>query len=220
MEVFLDSVTWMRLGEGLYHTLYIAFISILISIPCAFFVGYLMAYGRGWVYFLCRFYLEAVRIVPIIAWLFLVYFSLAFIWELSAVGSCILVFSLWGIAEGADLVRGAISSIPSHQSQSARALGLGEFKIQIFIIIPQALLQLIPSALNLFTRMIKTTALASLIGVSDILKVTQQIIEVGAIKAPHLSFWLYALVLLTYYVICATLSFFAKRLEKRLDFRG
>ncbi len=219
MEIFLDSITWIRLAEGLYYTFYIAFASIFISIPCAFFVGYLMAYSRGIIYFLCRFYLESVRIIPIIAWLFLVYFSLSSIWELSAIGSCILVFSLWGIAEGADLVRGAISSVPGHQIQSARALGLGELKIQFFIVIPQALLQLIPSALNLFTRMIKTTALASLIGVSDILKVAQQIIEVGAIKAPHLSFWLYALVFFIYYVICALLSFFAKRLEKRLDFR-
>lgn len=220
MNIFLDSITWMRLGVGLYHTLYIAFLSIVISIPCAFVVGYFMVYGNVFVRFLCRLYLEMIRIIPIIAWLFLAYFALTSVLELSAIGSCILVFSLWGIAEGADLVRGAISSIPSHQIQSARALGLSEFKIQIFIVIPQALLLLIPSSLNLFTRMVKTTALVSLIGVSDILKVAQQIIEVGAIQAPSLSFWLYGLLLLVYYIICAGLSFCADKLNKRLDFRG
>ena len=148
------------------------------------------------------------------------YFGFSSFLNLNGIWACILVFSLWGIAEMGDLVRGAISSLPKHQSESGRALGLSEMQIQIFIILPQSFRRLLPPLVNLFTRMIKTTSLAALIGVSDILKVAQQIIEVGAIKAPHLSFWLYALVLLTYYVICATLSFFAKRLEKRLDFRG
>ncbi len=220
MEIFFDLKTWERLGLGLFYTIEIAVVSILISIPGSLIIGLAMTSKNLILRAVCRFYLEAIRIIPIIAWLFLVYFGFSVVWELSAIASCIVVFSLWGIAEGADLVRGAVSSISSHQAQSARALGLSEFKIQIYIIIPQAILQLIPSCLNLFTRMIKTTALASLIGVSDILKVAQQIIEAGMIHFPMLSFYLYGLVLLTYYVLCWALSYAGERLRERLDFRG
>ena len=103
----------------------------------------------------CRLYLESMRIIPILAWLFIIYFGLSNIINLSGVEACILAFSLWGVAEMGDLVRGAITSLPKHQEQSARALGLKEWQVQVFIIFPQSFKRLLPNLVNLFTRMIK-----------------------------------------------------------------
>ena len=142
-------------------------------------------------------------------------FGFSFLFNLSAIEACIIVFSLWGIAEMGDLVRGAISSLPKHQSESGRALGLSEIQIQIFIIVPQALKRLLPPLVNLFTRMIKTTPLAALIGVSDMLKVGQQIIEVNIIDYPQASFWVYGGIFLLYFLLCYPLSFVSRILERK-----
>ena len=215
MEMFLDWQIIKRILEGVGVTFLIAFISIFFSCVFGFVLGYLMTLPSRVLSFLCRFYLESIRIIPILAWLFIVYFGFSFLFNLSAIEACIIVFSLWGIAEMGDLVRGAISSLPKHQSESGRALGLSEIQIQIFIIVPQALKRLLPPLVNLFTRMIKTTPLADLIGVSDMLKVGQQIIEVNIIDYPQASFWVYGGIFLLYFLLCYPLSFVSRILERK-----
>lgn len=215
MEMFLDWQIIKRILEGVGVTFLIAFISIFFSCVFGFVLGYLMTLPSRVLSFLCRFYLESIRIIPILAWLFIVYFGFSFLFNLSAIEACIIVFSLWGIAEMGDLVRGAISSLPKHQSESGRALGLSEIQIQIFIIFPQALKRLLPPLVNLFTRMIKTTPLAALIGVSDMLKVGQQIIEVNIIDYPQASFWVYGGIFLLYFLLCYPLSFVSRILERK-----
>ncbi|CAM2779760.1 amino acid ABC transporter permease [Helicobacter burdigaliensis] len=216
MEILLDLQNIKRLMQGILITFKISFISIIFSCIFGFIFGYLMNTNNFIIRFLCNFYLEAIRIIPVLAWLFIVYFGLSSFISFNAVGACIFVFSLWGIAEMGDLVRGAISSLPKHQIESARALGLGEIKIQIFILFPQALKRLLPSLVNLFTRMIKTTSLAALIGVSDLLKVGQQIIENNILEEPLASFWVYGGVFLAYFFLCYPLSLLSSKLEKRL----
>lgn len=219
MDFLSDSSIFQRLILGLYYTLYIALIPIIISIPGGFLFGFLMTSKKFYIKILCRIFLEAVRIIPIIVWLFLVYFGLGNFFELSALASCLIVFSIWGIVEAGDLSRGAITAIPTHQIQSAKALGLNTFQIQVFIIIPQAGLQLIPAFINLFTRMIKTTALVSLIGVMDLLKIGQQIIETGNLVYPNISFWIYGLIFFIYFFICYFLSLLSSFVERKLDYR-
>ncbi|MDA3966579.1 MULTISPECIES: amino acid ABC transporter permease [Helicobacter] len=215
MEILFDTQNIARILEGVFVTFQIAFIAIFFSIIFGFILGYLMTLKICLINFICRIYLESIRIIPILAWLFIVYFGFSSFLNLSGIMSCILVFSLWGIAEMGDLVRGAISSLPKHQSESGRALGLSEMQIQIFIILPQSIKRLMPSLVNLFTRMIKTTSLAALIGVSDMLKVGQQIIEVNLLSYPQASFWIYGGIFFIYFILCYPLSIYSKYLEKK-----
>ncbi|MCH5323484.1 MAG: amino acid ABC transporter permease [Helicobacter sp.] len=214
MDILLGS--FWRLLEGVWITFEIALISIFFSCLLGFILGYLMTLPFWWLRVICRFYLESIRIIPILAWLFIVYFGFSGFLNLSGIGACILVFSLWGIAEIGDLVRGAITSLPKHQSESARALGLKEYQVQIYVIFPQSFKSLLPSLVNLFTRMIKTTSLAALIGVSDLLKVGQQIIEVNLIASPYVSFWIYGGIMVLYFALCYPLSRYSKYLETKL----
>lgn len=219
MEVLLDVNLIQRLWNGLYFTLYIAIISIVFSVFGGFLFGFLMTSRFFVIRLFCRLFLDMVRIIPIIVWLFLVFFGLGSIFQITSVMACIIVFSVWGIAEAGDLTRGAITSVSQHQIQSAKALGLNNMQIQLFIIFPLVILQIIPSFLNLFTRVIKTTALVSLIGVMDLLKVGQQIIETKSLDFPSISFWVYALILLIYFIVCYGLSLLGSFLEKKLDYR-
>lgn len=115
---------------------------------------------------LCRLYLEAIRIIPILVLLFVFYFGFAtwFNWQFSAMWVCVVVFVLWGTAEMGDLVRAAITSIDQHQRDSAYALGLTHVQALVYVIFPQSLKRVTPGAINLFTRMVKTSSLAVLIG--------------------------------------------------------
>ncbi|WP_300761313.1 amino acid ABC transporter permease [Helicobacter sp. UBA3407] len=216
MELLFLPQNILRIAQGVLVTLQIALIAILFSCIFGFILGYLMTLRCMILRSICRLYLESIRIIPILAWLFIVYFGFSSLINLSGIAACILVFSLWGIAEMGDLVRGAISSLPPHQSESARALGLSEFAVQFYIIFPQSFKRLLPSLVNLFTRMIKTTSLAALIGVSDMLKVGQQIIEVNLLAYPTASFWVYGGIFMVYFALCYPLSLWSRSLEKKL----
>ncbi|WP_297578135.1 amino acid ABC transporter permease [uncultured Helicobacter sp.] len=216
MELLFLPQNILRIAQGVLVTLQIALIAILFSCLFGFILGYLMTLRSRTLRSICRLYLESIRIIPILAWLFIVYFGFSSLINLSGIAACILVFSLWGIAEMGDLVRGAISSLPPHQSESARALGLSEFAVQFYIIFPQSFKRLLPSLVNLFTRMIKTTSLAALIGVSDMLKVGQQIIEVNLLAYPTASFWVYGGIFMVYFALCYPLSLWSRSLEKKL----
>ena len=216
MELLFLPQNILRIAQGVLVTLQIALIAILFSCVFGFILGYLMTLQSKILRSICRLYLESIRIIPILAWLFIVYFGFSSFLKLSGIAACILVFSLWGIAEMGDLVRGAILSLPPHQSESARALGLSEFAVQYYIIFPQGFKRLLPSLVNLFTRMIKTTSLAALIGVSDMLKVGQQIIEVNLLAYPTASFWVYGGIFMLYFALCYPLSLWSRSLEKKL----
>ncbi|NGP15818.1 ABC transporter permease subunit, partial [Helicobacter pylori] len=201
MGVLLELDNLKRLLEGFETTLLIALSSAMISIIVGMLLGSLMAFGSKIMVLACRVYLESVRIIPLLAWLFIVYFGLAswFDLHISAVLASVIVFSLWGGAEMMDLTRGVLTSVSKHQVESALALGLDSKKVIFNIIFPQSFLSLLPSSLNLFTRMIKTTALVSLIGAIDLLKVGQQIIELNLLRMPNASFVVYGVILMFYF---------------------
>ncbi|WP_187903969.1 amino acid ABC transporter permease [Helicobacter pylori] len=220
MGVLLELDNLKRLLEGFETTLLIALSSAMISIIVGILLGSLMAFGSKIMVLACRVYLESIRIIPLLAWLFIVYFGLAswFDLHISAVLASVIVFSLWGGAEMMDLTRGVLTSVSKHQVESALALGLDSKKVIFNIIFPQSFLSLLPSSLNLFTRMIKTTALVSLIGAIDLLKVGQQIIELNLLRMPNASFVVYGVILMFYFTLCYSLSLYSSCLEKKFQY--
>ena len=164
-----------------------------------------------------RVYLEFIRIMPQMVLLFLVYFGTtrAFGWDLSGETAAVIVFVLWGTAEMSDLVRGALTAIPKHQYESSEALGMSRAQTYWYIIIPQTVRRLIPLSINLITRMIKTTSLVLMIGVVEVLKVAQQIIEANRTASPNAAFGIYLTVFVLYFLACWPISLLAGTLEKK-----
>lgn len=207
-----------RLMGGLWVTISIAAVSVALSLVLGFIVGIIMTSKNKIVRAVCRVYLEFMRIMPQLVLLFLAYFGItrAFGISLSGEAASVLVFTLWGTAEMGDLVRGALESMPSHQYESARALGLTESQIFVYIIIPQTIRRLVPLSMNLITRMIKTTSLVVFVGVIEVVKIGQQIIEANRISVPTASIAIYSVIFMMYFAVCWPLSFAADRLEKKL----
>lgn len=217
IQVLFEGANLSRLLGGLWVTLQIALISIAISAVLGVLFGIVMTSKSRVVRAVCRIYLEAARIIPILVWLFIFYFGVtkALNIHLSGMFVSVLVFSLWGTAEMGDIVRGAVQSLPLHQREAGRAIGLTELQVYRYIIIPQAVRRLLPAAINLATRMIKTTSLVVIIGVVEVVKVGQQIIESNILNFPTASLWVYGLIFLLYFIICYPISLFSKRLETR-----
>lgn len=217
IRVLFRGDNFARLLSGLWVTVRISLISVVLSIILGVLLGMVMTIKNPVTKALTKIYLEFVRIMPQLVLLFLVYFGLtkSFGINLSGEASSIIVFTIWGTAEMGDLVRGALISIPKHQYESGEVIGLNKIQIYRYIIIPQTLRRLIPLAINLTTRMIKTTSLIVLIGVVEVMKVAQQIIEANRYTAPDAALWIYGTIFFLYFIVCWSISLLAGRLEKK-----
>lgn len=206
----------IRLFEGLWVTISISLISVLISIILGLLLGMIMSLKNPVTKVITRLYLEFIRIMPQLVLLFIVFFGITktFHINLSGEASAIIVFVMWGTAEMGDLVRGALTSIPKHQYESGKAIGLTTGQIYLYIIFPQTIRRLIPLAINLVTRMIKTTSLIVLIGVVEVVKVGQQIIEASRLTTPSAALWIYGVIFFLYFIVCYPISRLSSKLEK------
>lgn len=217
ISVLFMGNNFQRLLVGLWVTVRISLIAVIASMVLGTLLGMFMTLKNPVTRLLSRVYLEVIRIMPQLVFLFLVYFGLtrAFGINLSGETSAVFVFTLWGTAEMGDLVRGALLSIPRHQYESGAAIGLTRLQIYRYIMIPQTLRRLVPLAINLTTRMIKTTSLVVLIGVVEVLKTAQQIIEGNRYTVPDSALWIYGAVFFLYFFACWPISLLAGRLEKK-----
>ena len=218
IQVLFEGINFARLLEGLWMSLKLALISMVFSVFLGILLGCVMAGKNRLVRLFCRIYLEIVRIMPQLVLLFLVYFGAAkhFGADISGELAAVIVFTFWGTAEMGDLVRSALISIPKHQYESGYSLGFSKMQLYGHIILPQTFRRLLPSAVNLLTRMIKTTSLVVLICVVEVVKVGKQIIDASRYENPKAALWIYGTIFLMYFAVCYPISKLSAVLEERM----
>lgn len=218
IQVLFQGTNFLRLLEGLWVSLRISVIAMGFSVVLGIPFGVIMTSKSRVIRFFSRIYLEIVRIMPQLVLLFLVYFGAAkhLSMNLSGGTAAVIVFTFWGTAEMGDLVRSALISIPVHQYESGFGLGMTKIQVYWYLIIPQTVRRLLPSLMNLLTRMIKTTSLVVLIGVVEVVKVGKQIIDASRYTMPKAALWVYGTIFLLYFAICYPFSMLSAKLEKRL----
>ena len=217
IDLLSKGTNFERLLYGLWVTIKLSLISAIFSIIFGILFGLFMVIKNPITKIISQIYLQTIRIMPPLVLLFIAYFGVTRIYgvHISAETSAITIFTIWGTAEMGDLVRGSIESIPKSQIASAIALALDKKQIYLYVIIPQIIRRLIPLSVNLITRMIKTTSLVVLIGIVEVLKVGQQIIDTNRFQYPNGAIWIYGVIFLLYFLSCWPLSMLAKFLEKR-----
>lgn len=217
IDVLFKGTNFIRLLGGLWTALEISLISVGLSIPLGILLGIVMTIPNKAIKIVTKIYLEIIRIMPQLVLLFIVFFGATRTMGINLSGevASVIVFTLWGTAEMGDLVRGSIISIPKHQSESSLALGLSKSQTYLYVIIPQTVRRLLPLSINLVTRMIKTTSLILMIGVVEVIKVAQQIIEANRTTSPNAAFGVYLVVFIMYFIVCFSISMVAKHLEKK-----
>ena len=217
IDLLSKGTNFERLLYGLWVTIKLSLISAILSVIFGILFGLFMVIKNPITRIISQIYLQTIRIMPPLVLLFIAYFGVTRMYgvHIPPEASAIIVFTIWGTAEMGDLVRGAIESIPKIQIESATALALDKKQIYLYVIIPQIIRRLIPLSVNLITRMIKTTSLVVLIGIVEVLKVGQQIIDTNRFQYPNGAIWIYGVIFLLYFLSCWPLSMLAKFLEKR-----
>lgn len=209
-----------RLIDAFIVTLEVSVASLLLSIVFGVMLGIAMTSRHKALKSVLKFALEAFRLIHPLIWLVVLFFGVAYVFNIQtdSLVVSLLVFTLWGSFEIGDLVRSYIISLPKSQFEASAAIGLTKPQMYVHVILPQIISRSLPSIVNLATRMIKTTNLMFMIGVSEIMKVSQSIIQVVYYNNPnsYISFTMYFLLLLLYFAICYPLSLLAKRLEERV----
>lgn len=199
------------LFDGLGATLRVSVFSIILGLAGGLLIGLARLSPSRAVRWVARMHLESFRVIPLIVWLFLAFFGVPIAFDLPVSGemAAISVFAFWASSEMGDLVRGALVTIPRVQVDAGRALGLSTSQLYRYVILPQAMRRLVPGSINLVTRIIKTSSLIVLVGVVDLVKRGQQIIE-----RTHEPLVIYVALLVVFFVLCYPLSFLSRRLEQ------
>ena len=166
-----------------------------------------------------RVVIEIFRDIPQLVSLFFIFFGApTFGLQLDPLRATILALSLWGGANGAEIVRGGINAVPHHQFESARSLGLGPVSMFTAIILPQAIYPIIPAYAGLCNILMHSTSLGALVGVIELLKSAQIVIERSFYYeggVPGLV--VYGFILIVYFIAGLLMNTGIERLKRRLD---
>ncbi|HDX8437512.1 TPA: amino acid ABC transporter permease [Aeromonas dhakensis] len=209
-EQLTQALPLLAVGAG--QTLAISLLAILFATLGGVGYGVLAQQGGRLTRVVLRVYLELFRVVPVLVWLYLFFFGLPIFFglDIPAFWCAVLVLALWGASEVGEVARGGLNSLARGQQEAGLALGLSRWQLYRHVLLPQALQRLTPPTINIYTRIIKTSSLAVLIGVVEVIKVGQQIIE-----RTYGSLLIYGLLFLFFFLVCYPLSLVSRRLEQQ-----
>jgi polar amino acid transport system permease protein len=157
-------------------------------------------------------YVELFQSTPLLMQLFLVYFGLPRLGiEVSAWLAAAICLTLYSSAFLTDIWRGAVEAIPKGQWDGSASLGLHFFRQLQLVILPQATRMAIPPTVGFLVQLIKSTALASIVGFHELTK-TAQILT----NATFQPFVIYGMAALIYFAICYPLTKASRGLERRM----
>ncbi|RDV12279.1 amino acid ABC transporter permease [Arthrobacter sp. RT-1] len=157
-------------------------------------------------------YINLVRVIPPITWLFLIYFGLPqFALKLTTIQAAIIGFSVIASAFMAEIYRSGLLSIPDGQREAAHALGLSTVTTVRHIVTPQAFRVALPAIATYGIGLLKDSALASTIGVREITYYAQQ-----AAKQTHEGLMSFIVAGALYIVISLVVALVARQIDLRL----
>ncbi len=199
--------------DGLIVTLKISSLGLILSMT----IGFLSAFARLSPFPMLRLlswiYIEAIRNTPLLIQIFVMYFVISPVLNISAFFSAVIALSLFEGAYSSEIIRSAIINIPKGQFEAAKSIGLSTPVTYIRVIIPQMLRQSLPMLAGQSVSLIKDSALVSTISIYDLTMQGERIVS-----ETFLTFEIWFAVALCYLVLTATLSFLIRKLEDKIKF--
>jgi polar amino acid transport system permease protein len=167
---------------------------------------------RRWLYGACTAYVAAIRGTPLLVQLFILFFGLPHFGILLPAFLCgVLGLGVYSGAYVSEIVRGAIQSIDKGQTMAAQSLGMTPGVAMRQIVLPQAVVRMIPPLGNEFIALIKNSALVSLLTIHDVMHEGQKIISVS-----YRSLEVYLAIALVYFVLTGTMTLVLRHFEQKL----
>ena len=147
-EQLTQALPLLAVGAG--QTLAISLLAILFATLGGVGYGVLAQQGGRLTRGALRVYLELIRMVPVLVWLYLFFFGLPFFFglDIPAFWCAVLVLALWGASEVGEVVRGGLGSLARGQQEAGLALGLSRWQLYRQLLLPQALQRLTPPTIS------------------------------------------------------------------------
>lgn len=208
------------LAQGLWITFKISVIAIIIGSLIGFVLGVLKTLDRPWLKRFINFYLHILRGSPYLVQLYIIYFvlpSTGIEWlSFDSFTAAIVSLSLYTSGYVTEIVASAILAVPSGQEEAARSVGMTKFQALFKVVIPQAIKLTVPPMASVYVIVIKSTAVLSIIGISEL---TRQG-EVAIMRMPGDIMFIYLLIAMFYFVYCYPVLRFSKWAETRFGSIG
>lgn len=203
---------------GFWTTIQISLLAAALSMAAGLLVALPGMSSRWAVRLPSRIYVEFVRSIPLLPLLFWVFYGLPVI--LRSMGAPVSFDPFWGAvvtlaisdsAFTAEIYRAGIQSIPKGQTEAARTVGLNHWQTMRYVVLPQAIRRILPPLANQFIYIVKMSAFASVIGLSELTRRANELVV-----TEYRPLEIYTLLVLEYLVLVLVISFFARWLERRM----
>lgn len=202
----------MSLLNGLGQTVLISIGSVFLGTILGIAVGLALTYGNWALRFLVRIYTDFLRGTPVFVLILACFYILSVVGiDLTAFQAGVLALTLFCSSHVGEIVRGALNAIPKGQTEAAKSIGLTFGQSFTYVLLPQALRQILPTWVNTATEIVKASTLLSIIGVVEFLLATQQVIS-----RTYLSLEFYFFAGVVYFLINFTIEQAGRYVERRI----
>ena len=199
--------------SGLTTTIFISVVSIIISMILGFVVAIPSLAKNRFLTYINIGYVEIVRAVPLLVLILWIYYGLPIMTGISfsPFVSGIIALAISESAFQAEIFRAGINSIKMAQWEAGSSLGLNFFKRLRLVILPQAIKNILPAIGNQFVYVLKMSSLVSIIGIGDLTRKANELVV-----TTYRPLEIYTFLIIEYLVLILIVSFFVRKLEKRL----
>ncbi|MFV0436934.1 MAG: amino acid ABC transporter permease [Desulfopila sp.] len=211
---FVGLTTTWHMGPlltGLWTTLWLSAISSLVALVIGLFTGLARISKNYTISMLAVVYVEIIRGTPLLVQIFIAYFFVGTVFDLSRNVAGVGALSLFAGAYVAEIVRAGIQAIPKGQMEAARSLGMNLPQSMANVVLPQAFKRILPPLSGQFISLIKDSSLVSVIAITDLTKSGREIIT-----STFATFEVWLVVAAMYLLVTSLLSQLVFYMERRL----
>jgi len=223
-SVIRDNLSYFFIGRypkgtlgGVGLTLYLAVVSLALSFIGGLVLGLLSVSRNRLLRWGSMTVIQTIRGMPLLMVIFWMFFLLPAMLGggMTAAWTIIVALTLFTSAYMSEIVRAGITGIPKGQMEAAISTGLSHGQAMFYIILPQALRNMIPSFVNQFVSMIKDTSLAFIVGVTELTQIATQINNRTMLYPTEI----FIFIAVIYFIMCFAFTELSRWLERRLAYR-
>lgn len=199
--------------SGLKVTVQISFVAVFIGVIVGLMMALLRLSSVKILTWIANIYIQIIRGTPVLVQLFIIYYATypLFGFNIPPYIAAIVTFGLNSSAYVAEIIRAGIQAVDYGQMEAGRSLGMPHGTVMRYIIIPQAIKNILPALGNEFVVLLKETSVVSIIGTADLVR------QADVIKAAtYSSFEPYIIIAIIYIILVLGLSSVMDRVERRL----
>ena len=211
----LDGLTNLKfLISGITITIYISVISIILAMIIGLFVALPSLSNNKFLSYFNIAYVEIVRAIPLLVLILWIYYGLPIMTGISfsPFVSGIVALTISESAFQAEIFRAGINSINKGQYEVANSLGMNFWKKMRLVILPQAIKVVLPALGNQFVYVLKMSSLVSIIGIADLTRKANELVV-----TTYRPLEIYTFLILEYLILILIVSYFVRKLEKKLE---